>query len=214
MASALCSTCRRLPAAERSRWPTRLQPKRIPNHKNLQVVQVRKIIEVATRPRGQSFIFFVHPETKVPKIPPPSRFLINNSICWHLCLSQNINIQIATMMMQSALPRMATLKVGSSSKSVLCRTGLRGFSSEPKQRNFMSSMTAAAPEEDGSHFALILGKPGGGKGTISNKILKVSRRRNVFENVLSSTLLNNSLTLTLLAGFPSISSHQHGRLTA
>jgi hypothetical protein len=33
-------------------------------------------------------------------------------------------------------------------------------------------MTAAAPDED-CHFALILGKPGGGKGTISGKILKV-----------------------------------------
>lgn len=32
-------------------------------------------------------------------------------------------------------------------------------------------MTVAAPEEE-SHFALILGKPGGGKGTISGKILK------------------------------------------
>lgn len=35
----------------------------------------------------------------------------------------------------------------------------------------MSSMTVSAPEED-AHFALILGKPGGGKGTISGKILK------------------------------------------
>jgi len=35
----------------------------------------------------------------------------------------------------------------------------------------MSSMTVAAPEED-CHFALILGKPGGGKGTISGKVLK------------------------------------------
>jgi hypothetical protein len=33
-------------------------------------------------------------------------------------------------------------------------------------------MTAQAPDEE-SHFALILGKPGGGKGTISGKILKV-----------------------------------------
>jgi nucleoside-triphosphate--adenylate kinase len=35
----------------------------------------------------------------------------------------------------------------------------------------MSSMTVTSPEED-THFALILGKPGGGKGTISGKILK------------------------------------------
>ena len=34
-------------------------------------------------------------------------------------------------------------------------------------------MEAVAEEE--SHFALILGKPGGGKGTISGKILEVSQ---------------------------------------
>jgi hypothetical protein len=39
-------------------------------------------------------------------------------------------------------------------------------------RHFMSSMTLASPQEE-NHFALILGKPGGGKGTISEKILKV-----------------------------------------
>jgi hypothetical protein len=42
-----------------------------------------------------------------------------------------------------------------------------------RHRGFMSTMTVAAPEEE-SHFLLILGKPGGGKGTISKKILKVS----------------------------------------
>lgn len=50
--------------------------------------------------------------------------------------------------------------------------GMRRFATIPKQRSFMSSMTVSAPEEDG-RFALILGKPGGGKGTISGKILKV-----------------------------------------
>jgi len=54
---------------------------------------------------------------------------------------------------------------------VLAKTGLRRLSTAPKQRSFMSSMTVSAPEED-CHFALILGKPGGGKGTISGKILK------------------------------------------
>lgn len=39
-------------------------------------------------------------------------------------------------------------------------------------RHFMSSMTVERPAEE-NHFALILGKPGGGKGTISGKILKV-----------------------------------------
>ena len=56
----------------------------------------------------------------------------------------------------------------------LAKTGLRRFATAPKQRNFMSSMTLSAPEDD-AHFALILGKPGGGKGTISGKILKVRR---------------------------------------
>ena len=42
-----------------------------------------------------------------------------------------------------------------------------------RHRGFMSTMTVASPEEE-SHFLLILGKPGGGKGTISKKILKVS----------------------------------------
>jgi hypothetical protein len=54
----------------------------------------------------------------------------------------------------------------------LCSIARRTVMSGQK-KGFMSSMTAAAPEED-SHFALILGKPGGGKGTISGKILKVS----------------------------------------
>ena len=36
----------------------------------------------------------------------------------------------------------------------------------------LSTMVAEpSPAEEGNHFALILGKPGGGKGTISNKIL-------------------------------------------
>ena len=41
------------------------------------------------------------------------------------------------------------------------------------QRSFMSSMPLTQAAED-NHFLLILGKPGGGKGTISKKILKVS----------------------------------------
>lgn len=38
------------------------------------------------------------------------------------------------------------------------------------ERNFMSTMPLSQPAEEG-HFMLILGKPGGGKGTISKKIL-------------------------------------------
>jgi hypothetical protein len=41
-----------------------------------------------------------------------------------------------------------------------------------QHRSFMSTQPLLEPTED-SHFFLILGKPGGGKGTISGKILKV-----------------------------------------
>ena len=52
----------------------------------------------------------------------------------------------------------------------------RSFNTTPpscQQRNFMSTQPMHAPEED-SHFLLILGPPGGGKGTISKKLLAVS----------------------------------------
>lgn len=39
----------------------------------------------------------------------------------------------------------------------------------------MSTLVQTAPHDDECRFLLILGKPGGGKGTISNKILNVSR---------------------------------------
>ena len=38
----------------------------------------------------------------------------------------------------------------------------------------MSTQPCSAPEEDAVQMMLILGKPGGGKGTISEKLLKVS----------------------------------------
>lgn len=44
-------------------------------------------------------------------------------------------------------------------------------SPEPRDGRDMSTMPLDHPEAD-SHFLLILGKPGGGKGTISGKILK------------------------------------------
>jgi len=53
----------------------------------------------------------------------------------------------------------------------------RSFSSSTKvspvmqQRSFMSTQAHETPEED-SHFLLILGPPGGGKGTISKKMLQ------------------------------------------
>jgi putative protein kinase ArgK-like GTPase of G3E family len=42
-----------------------------------------------------------------------------------------------------------------------------------QQRCFMSTQAVESPEEE-THFLLILGPPGGGKGTISKKMLKVS----------------------------------------
>lgn len=47
------------------------------------------------------------------------------------------------------------------------------------QRSFMSTQPVNAPEEESS-MMLMLGKPGGGKGTISNKILKVGICTSVF----------------------------------
>jgi DNA replication protein DnaC len=41
-----------------------------------------------------------------------------------------------------------------------------------QQRNFMSTQALSFAEEE-SRMLLILGKPGGGKGTISGKILEV-----------------------------------------
>jgi hypothetical protein len=43
-----------------------------------------------------------------------------------------------------------------------------------QQRNYKSTQAVERPEEE-SHFLLILGPPGGGKGTISKKMLKVRR---------------------------------------
>jgi ABC-type Mn2+/Zn2+ transport system ATPase subunit len=56
---------------------------------------------------------------------------------------------------------------------IVARTTLARRSVSGQRHNFLSSLTLSAPEDE-SRFALILGKPGGGKGTISKKILKVS----------------------------------------
>jgi hypothetical protein len=59
-------------------------------------------------------------------------------------------------------------------------------------------MEAVAEEE--SHFALILGKPGGGKGTISGKILEVSllEARNELEKKIQ--IFRMTLDPTVLLG--------------
>jgi nucleoside-triphosphate--adenylate kinase len=64
--------------------------------------------------------------------------------------------------------------ISKSTRSLSRRTGREIFlarSAAATQRIFLSTMEASAPDE-GQPLALILGKPGGGKGTISNKILK------------------------------------------
>jgi len=47
----------------------------------------------------------------------------------------------------------------------------------PLQRGYMSTMPMSDAAEEQAHFLLMLGKPGGGKGTISKKILKVRKKK-------------------------------------
>jgi len=61
--------------------------------------------------------------------------------------------------------------LGGTSKRAAVALRQRTFSTAVK-RNYMSTQPLASPEEE-PRMMLILGKPGGGKGTISNKILKV-----------------------------------------
>lgn len=58
---------------------------------------------------------------------------------------------------------------------LLCAAKLRVPLPRNVVRTYMSTLTQTAPHDDECLFMLILGKPGGGKGTISGKILKVSR---------------------------------------
>jgi hypothetical protein len=64
--------------------------------------------------------------------------------------------------------------VMSSSSSSVAAAASAGQHARYLSKNMSSSpMMMEASAEEESHFALILGKPGGGKGTISGKILKV-----------------------------------------
>mmetsp|Transcript_17440 Transcript_17440/g.26485 ORF Transcript_17440/g.26485 Transcript_17440/m.26485 type:complete len:246 (-) Transcript_17440:143-880(-) len=53
---------------------------------------------------------------------------------------------------------------------MLCVPKIRVAVRQSISRTYFSTLQQPAPQEE-SHFILILGKPGGGKGTISNKIL-------------------------------------------
>lgn len=75
-------------------------------------------------------------------------------------------------------------------------------------RSFMSTMSLSHPEED-SHFLLILGKPGGGKGTISGKILKDFSR---FHHVSTGDLLRQHVREQTKIGKEAKSYMDEGRL--
>jgi homoserine kinase len=66
--------------------------------------------------------------------------------------------------------------VMSSSSSSVAAAASAGQHNRYLSKNMSSSPMMEASAEEESHFALILGKPGGGKGTISGKILKVRTR--------------------------------------
>lgn len=65
-------------------------------------------------------------------------------------------------------PQQLLRKCGSGGTSVVVTMS----SSCRAQRSFMSTQPLSSPDEE-PHMILILGKPGGGKGTISGKLLKV-----------------------------------------
>ena len=80
---------------------------------------------------------------------------------------------------QSCSTRYGSTNVGENS----ARCAQRYYQVNPaqfQQRSFMSTQPMLAADEE-PHMILILGKPGGGKGTISNKILKVSTKFRKFD---------------------------------
>ncbi|KAG7353675.1 adenylate kinase-domain containing protein [Nitzschia inconspicua] len=81
----------------------------------------------------------------------------------------------------------APVRSALSTRQCVCRSTMLPSTSAAVSRHFMSSMTVERPAEE-KHFALILGKPGGGKGTISGKILKDFPQ---FHHVSSGDLLRS-----------------------
>ena len=71
----------------------------------------------------------------------------------------------------SAAIAVATTASSSSSSSFRTTPRLQQYTAKC---NYMSSQPCTSPEEEVVQMMLILGKPGGGKGTISEKLLKVS----------------------------------------
>jgi hypothetical protein len=97
--------------------------------------------------------------------PPTTIYIYTTTVTTMLAVQQQVS--------KSTLLRCYT----NAASAVATTTTRNNISAGPRcgtlhHRHFMSSMTVASPAEE-NHFALILGKPGGGKGTISGKILKV-----------------------------------------
>jgi len=90
-------------------------------------------------------------------------FAAKTSIRNYVCRRRTIHPR--DVMSSSSSSVAASAAAASAAGQYNCRYLSKNMSSSPMM------MEAHAEEE--SHFALILGKPGGGKGTISGKILKV-----------------------------------------
>jgi hypothetical protein len=67
-----------------------------------------------------------------------------------------------------------TASSSSSSSSVRRFLATAGKGAAMPLRNYMSTQPMSCQAEEEPQMLLILGKPGGGKGTISNKLLQVS----------------------------------------
>jgi hypothetical protein len=77
-----------------------------------------------------------------------------------------------TFLQQPQLQRSASAAAASTSASVVSSRATR-LQQYTARCNYMSTQPCSSPEEDIVQMMLILGKPGGGKGTISEKLLKV-----------------------------------------
>jgi len=105
-------------------------------------------------------------------------FAAKTSIRNYVCRRRTIHPR--DVMSSSSSSVAASAAAASAAGQYNCRYLSKNMSSSPMM------MEAHAEEE--SHFALILGKPGGGKGTISGKILKDFPQ---FHHVSSGDLLRN-----------------------
>ena len=87
----------------------------------------------------------------------------------HLCILGSLICSISRRTTDSKIKNMSFLASNGRLLGVRC-SGARYCTI--RSLRLQSTMAASSAAEESPHFALILGKPGGGKGTISNKILK------------------------------------------